>query len=43
MRRFRVYAAVVAVVVVSIATGVIASDWPHWCARLAWCEPGFPR
>jgi hypothetical protein len=43
MRRIGVYAALIAVVAVSVAAGVIASDWPHWCARLAWCGPDFPR
>ncbi len=38
MRRLAVYLSVIALVAVALAVGWIASDWPHWCRALNWCD-----
>jgi hypothetical protein len=38
MRQLGVILAVIGLVVVSVAVGWIASDWPHICRMLHWCD-----
>jgi hypothetical protein len=38
MRRLAVYLSVIGLVAVAVAVGWIASDWPHWCRVLHWCD-----
>jgi hypothetical protein len=38
MSRLAVLLIVAALVAVSLAVGWIASDWPHWCRYLGWCD-----
>jgi hypothetical protein len=34
MRRLAVYLTLITLLAISIATGYVASDWPHWSQRL---------
>jgi hypothetical protein len=43
VKRVLVYVAVVVVLVVSLAAGWVAADWPQWCRRLQWCVSSFPQ
>ena len=38
MRRLAVYLSVIGLIAVALAVGWIASDWPHWCRMLNWCD-----
>ena len=38
MHRLTVYLTVIGLVVVALAVGWVASDWPHWCRMLNWCD-----
>jgi hypothetical protein len=38
MRRLSVFLTLVALLAFSLAVGWIASDWPHWCRSLGWCD-----
>ena len=38
MRRVAVYLSVIGLLAVALAVGWIASDWPHWCRMLHWCD-----
>jgi hypothetical protein len=42
MRSLAVYLMLLLLVMVSIAVGVIASDWPRWCHWAQWCAPNWP-
>jgi len=39
VRRLTIYFTLIMLLAVSISTGYIASDWPHWCERFGWCQP----
>jgi hypothetical protein len=43
MRTVAVYLTLLLLLLVSIGAGIIASDWPQWCARWNWCAPDAPR
>jgi len=38
MRRLSVFLTLVALLAFALAAGWIASDWPHWCRALGWCD-----
>jgi hypothetical protein len=38
MRRSVVFLALIALLIVSLAVGWIATDWPHWCRMLKLCD-----
>lgn len=38
MRRMLVYLALAAVLGLSLAIGLVAAQWPHWCRLLGWCD-----
>jgi len=42
MRTLAVYLILFVLLAVSIGLGVALSYWPHWCAVLRWCAPGWP-
>jgi hypothetical protein len=42
MRALVVYLILLGLLAVSIGVGVAASYWPHCCAALRWCTPGWP-
>jgi hypothetical protein len=37
MRRLVVFLAVIGLLIISLAVGWIATDWPHWCRMLDLC------
>jgi len=43
MRAVVVYLTVLLLLALSLGAGIIASDWPHWCARWHLCAAGWPR
>jgi hypothetical protein len=43
MRTFRIYLLLLLLLLVSLAAGFVAADWPTWCSRAHWCAPGWPR
>jgi hypothetical protein len=43
MRAVVVYLTLLLLLALSIGAGIIASDWPHWCARWHWCAQDWPR
>jgi hypothetical protein len=43
MRAVVVYLTLLLLLALSIGAGVIASDWPYWCARWHWCEADWLR
>lgn len=43
MRIVFVYLTLLALVLVSLGAGFVASDWPRWCNRAHWCAPGWPQ
>jgi hypothetical protein len=43
MKRLGVFAVLVGVLVVAIAAGWLAADWPQLCLQLDWCAAGFPK
>jgi hypothetical protein len=38
MRRLVVFLTLIALLIVSLAVGWIATDWPHWCRMLNLCD-----
>ena len=38
MRQAAVYLTVIFLVAVALAVAWLASDWPHWCRWLHWCD-----
>jgi hypothetical protein len=38
MRRLPVFLTLVALLALALTAGWIASDWPHWCRWLGWCD-----
>lgn len=42
MRAVVVYLTLLALLALSVGIGLVASDWPHWCARWHLCAPGWP-
>jgi hypothetical protein len=42
MRTLVVYLTLLGLLAVAIGAGIAASYWPHWCAALRWCAPGWP-
>jgi uncharacterized protein involved in outer membrane biogenesis len=38
MRRFIVYLTLFALLAVALALAWVATDWPHWCRQLHWCD-----
>jgi hypothetical protein len=38
MRRLAVYLIIASVVAFSVAAAWVASDWPHVCRMLHWCD-----
>ena len=42
MRTLAVYLTLLALLLVSLATGFLAADWPTWCGRVHLCAPGWP-
>jgi len=47
MRPLAVYLTLLALLLVSVGAGFLASDWPQWCSRVHWCSgqwrPPAPR
>jgi hypothetical protein len=43
MRTLRVYLLLLGLILVSLAAGFTAADWPAWCSRARWCAPGWPH
>ena len=43
MRTLAVYLTLLALLLVSLAAGFFAADWPQWCRREHWCAPDWPR
>jgi hypothetical protein len=43
MRAVVVYLTLLVLLALSIGAGIIASDWPHWCARAHWCAEDWPQ
>jgi hypothetical protein len=42
MKRLRVFAVLIGVLVLAVAAGWLAADWPQLCWQLGWCTAGFP-
>jgi len=38
MRTFAVLMTLVLLLAVSLGIAWVASDWPHWCRLLGWCD-----
>ena len=43
MRTLAVYLVLVLLVLVSLAAGFFAADYPQWCRREHWCAADWPR
>jgi hypothetical protein len=43
MRLIAVYLTLLLLLLISVAAGLIASDWPRWCSRAHWCGRDWPR
>jgi hypothetical protein len=43
MRAVVVYLTLLLLLALSLGAGIIASDWPHWCARMSLCAAGWPE
>jgi hypothetical protein len=42
MRTMVVYLTLLLLLVLSLGAGIVASDWPHWCAEWHLCAPDWP-
>jgi hypothetical protein len=38
MRRLVVYLTLLALLAVALGAAWIATDWPHWCNAMGWCN-----
>jgi hypothetical protein len=38
MRRLAVFLSLIALLAVSVGVAWVATDWPHWCQMLGWCD-----
>lgn len=43
MRAVAVYLTLLLLLALSLGAGIIASDWPYWCARWHLCQDGWPQ
>jgi hypothetical protein len=43
MRAATVYLTLLVLLAVSVGAGLMASNWPHWCHSLNWCDAGWPQ
>jgi len=41
MRAVVVYLTLLLLLVLSLGAGIVASDWPHWCAEWHLCSSGW--